>query len=152
MGMATILALVLTAGLAYGAGRVVGTRGTVNQAGRQGSQRTVAVVPGSSWGTSMHGQFQGGTAYRDQMRRWMRDRLHSWLDHAAFSGNGWANRARVHASTGGTSAESNSRGNGSSYRGNGCQNHSGYHHDHHMGSGSWSGGSGSHHGDCCGWR
>jgi hypothetical protein len=146
IGVATVLALALTAGLAYGAGRMVSTQGYTDQTGRQGPQRVVAVVPGSSWGTSVNGQSLAGTAYRDQMREWMRDRFQSWLNHAAFAGNRWANRGTFHASTGTVNGGASYQGSGSSYSGNGYQNHSGYPHDDHMG--SWGGG---RDGECCGW-
>ncbi len=152
-GMATILALVLTAGLAYGAGRVVGTRRTASHAARRGSERVVTVVPGF-WGTSVHGQFHAGTAYREQMRRWMRGRFHSRMNRAAFAGSPLANRNRVHASTRGTRAGTYYQGNRSRYSGSNYQDQSAYHHDHHLGSGTWGNGSGyrhNHHRGCCGW-
>lgn len=150
IGVATVLALALTAGLAYGAGRMVSTRSYANQAGRQGSQGMVAVAHGSSWGTSVNGQVsQANTAYRNQMRQWMQDRFQSWLGHRA-AGNRWDNRGRGHVSTGAVNAGTSYQGSGSNYQGDGYQHNPGYHHEDHVGSGSW-GGSGDHHDGCCGW-
>lgn len=147
IGVATVLALALTAGLAYGAGRLVGTRGPANQDRRQ--QRVVGVVPGYFFGPNVQAGFRSGMGPGSRSRGWM------------GSGNGFRgwnmgwNRQPAFASSGRFAQNGNRNGSGSfgGYRGSGYTNHaSGYpHHDHHTGSGMWANGSGYHHDDCCGW-
>jgi hypothetical protein len=156
-GIATILALALTAGLAFGAGRLVSTRNDANQVAQRGA-RVEAVQPG----------FQGfnGTTFRHQMRQWTRDRFASFRGRMNFAANrriSWGRCDRSGCMNRGTSY----RGNGyhhhsvyhvgsPSYSGGGYLQHSGYHDGDHRGSGSWGGGNhggwgGGNRGGCCGW-
>lgn len=151
-GIATVLALVLTAGLAYGAGRMVSTRSHANQVGQQAPQ-VAAVTPGFGgfYGSPTNARFTGpGTAFRDQMRQWMRDRFQTWLGRSTFRGTPWTHPARSRGRMGSFNRPTNYAGGGSDYPRNGYRHHSprhsGYHGDNHMG--SWNGG---YQGGCCGW-
>lgn len=154
-GIATILALALTVGLAYGAGRLVSTRNDANQAGQRGA-RVVTVQPG------FHG-FSGAT-FRNQMRQWMRDQFASFRGRMNFAGSrriSWGRCDRSGCMRQGTSYrgngyhhESGYHGGSSSYSGGGYQHHSGYHEGDHRD--SWGGGNhggwgSGNHGGCCGW-
>jgi hypothetical protein len=155
-GIATVLALAFTAGLAYGAGRLVSTRNDANQAGQQGA-RVVAMQPG----------FQGlnGAMFRHQTRQWMRDQfpsLRGRMNFAANHGTAWGRncdrgRCMNHAASyrgNGYQHSPGYHGGSPSYSGGGYQHHSGYREGDHRGScgggnhGGW--GSGNH-GGCCGW-
>jgi hypothetical protein len=151
-GIATILTLVLTAGLAYGAGRMVSTRSDANQVRHQ-APHVAAVMPGFGgfYGSSTNARFTGpGTAFRDQMRQWIRDGFQTWLGRSMSHGTRWTNPARNRGRTGSLSRPANYAGGRSNHSGNGYRHHSqrdsGYNRGNHMG--SWNGGYG---GGCCGW-
>jgi hypothetical protein len=155
-GIATILALALTAGLAYGAGRLVSTRNGASQAGDQGP-RVAAVQPG----------FQGfnGATLRHQAQRWMRDQFASFRGRMNFAGNrriSWGRCDRSGCMNQGTSYRGNGYHHPSGYHGGspsysgGYRQHSVYHDGDHRDSGSWGGGNhggwgGGNRGGCCGW-
>ena len=144
IGAATVLALALTAGLAYGSGRLVGTQGRNAQTAGDQQTGTASAMPGSF--SNQGGQaFQGsghGAAFGSQMRGWMRD----WMrDHRNY-GPSW--RSARHSPQG---AGQSSRGQSNGYSGG--TGH-GQWEDHHTTSGHWNGpatggyGSGGyHHGD-----
>ena len=150
IGVASILALTLTAGLAYGAGRMVGTRGPGNQGG--GQQRTVGVVPGHSFGQQTQAGFRSGMGFGNQRRGWMGSHYGSsgWMS-GQYDSRGWTGQ-RSFAGHSRYSQRGTQTVSSGGYNGSGHGDHySGYHHGGSMGPGSWGNGSGYHHDDCCGW-
>ena len=141
---ATVLALALTAGLAYGAGRIVGTHGRSNLGGRQGQYGMMGTAPGYFFGQNTQARFRHGMG---SPRGWMGGRSGSrgWSQRPSFMGNGRFPQAGYQ--TGGGPGTANG-----GYQGFRYGNHpSGHPYDgHHMGSGGWGSGSGSR-GGCCGW-
>ena len=104
IGVATILTLALTAGMAYGAGRLVGTQTRDGRSARQQVVGATTMMPGTF---SNHAQArQGsafGSAFRSQMRAWMQD----WMANHDWSGRSWSagyGRQVTGRSTGATSA------------------------------------------------
>lgn len=147
IGVATVLALAMTAGLAYGAGRLVGTQG--RNAHTVGYQQTGAtsVMPGSS--SSHRGQtFQGSgyaSAFRSQMRGWMRDWMRDHSNSAqSWRGSGYGRQGAGQSSRGPSSGTSGGTSHGDWD-------------EHHRTSGQWNGpttggyGSGGYHHDGDGW-
>jgi hypothetical protein len=158
-GIATILALALTAGLAYGAGRLVSTRNGGSQAGHQ-DPPMVTVQRG------FHGF--NATTFRHQTRQWMRDQFEALRGRMNLAGTRRTSWGRTcdgtrcmdqrtsHRGGDGYHHHSSYQGGSPSYTGRGYQQHSGYNDGDHRDSGSWSGGSyggwgDSNRGGCCGW-
>lgn len=132
IGIATVLALALTAGLAFGAGRLVGTQSRGTRPGR--AQQVV--VAGSMRVTHSNPQAQigqgqtYGAAYRSQMRQWMHDWMHNhgWT-HQSWTGHGQQGTPQ----NAGNAPSGNANGSGGWSSG-----------QHSTGSGNW-GGYGAHH-------
>lgn len=160
-GIAAILALALTAGLAYGAGRLISIRNDASHTGRQDAR----IVP-----VQLRFRAFNGATFRHQTRRWMRNQFAPFRGRMDFAGNRRISGGRDCDPNGCSDQGTSYRGNGyqhrlgyqggsPSYSGGGYHHHSGYHGDHrgdHRDSGSWGGGNhggrgSGHHGGCCGW-
>ncbi len=145
IGVTAIIALALTAGLAYGAGRVVGTQGRNSHTVGYQRTGTTSVVP-ASFSNHRSQSFQGsgyGSDFRSQMRGWMQDWMRDHSNYGSWTGTGYGRLGSGFGRTStGQSSQRTSSGPTSGY----WDDH--YTTSHHGGSGSGGyGSSGYHHGD-----
>ncbi len=122
IGVTAILALALTAGLAFGTGRLVGTRTPSNHSTRDQRIGVTGVAPGSY--SNHRGQaLQGpgyGSAFGSQMRGWIQD----WMRNHGWNGQSWAGAGYGRQGGGAQSSGATSGGYSNGAR-------TGYWDDHH---------------------
>ncbi len=87
IGVAAVLALALTTGLAYGTGRMWGTQPRNSHSARDQRIGTTNVVPGYVWNHRGQGShvWRYGPAFRGQMRDWMQ----AWMRDHNRDGRSW---------------------------------------------------------------
>lgn len=91
IGVATLLALALTAGLAYGVGRLAGNR---MPAGRSAHQRPIGAASLMPSASANHAQVRRGSTGGPALQTWMRAWMRAWMRDGT-SRYGWGGRERV---------------------------------------------------------